>query len=102
MRLYHATLLSNLESITENGLDPTRATGRDKAVWLHTASRREWAILHVQKRHNCTLDEIVIITVQIPRGWIRRKRRGLWASRQTIKPIMIKGAAEFAASPFSL
>ena len=51
MILYHATPKSNLKSIEANGLQPRRSTGKIKGVWLHTASRRHWAILHTMKRH---------------------------------------------------
>ena len=47
MKLYHATTAKNLDSIKAVGLDPNRSLGAKKLVWLHTASRREWAILHV-------------------------------------------------------
>ena len=100
MRLYHATLKSNLDSIRENGLNPDFSQGKEACIWYHTASRREWAILHTMRRHGCTLDDIAIITVRIPRGWIRRRRHGLWTSNQIITPIAITDAAEFAASPF--
>ena len=100
MRLFHATLKANLDSIQSKGIDPEFSQGKDKTIWYHTASRTEWAILHTQKRHNCTIDDIAVITVEIPRGWIHRRRRGLWVSKQVITPIIITDAAEFAASPF--
>ena len=40
MRLYHATLKSNLTSITEKGIDPSFSKGAEKVIWLHTAGRR--------------------------------------------------------------
>ena len=100
MILYHATLKANLDSINAKGIDPEFSQGKERVIWYHTASRREWAILHTQTRHNCTLDDIIVITVQIPRGQIRRRRHGLWTSNQIITPIKITDAAEFAASPF--
>ena len=100
MILYHATLKSNLDSINAKGIDPEFSQGKESVIWLHTAGRREWAILHTQKRHNCALDDIIVITVKIPRGWIRRRRTGLWTSNQIITPFNITDAAELAASPF--
>ena len=84
MILYHATLKSNLESIRENGLDPDRATGKEKLVWLHTKSRREWAVLHTANRYNVSIDEIVIIQVNVPRSQLRRRWRGLWSTPNPI------------------
>ena len=100
MILYHATLKSNLDSIREHGLNPDFSQGKESVIWYHTKSRSHWAILHTQKRHQCALDDIALITVQIPRGWIRRSRHGLWTSNQIITPILITDAAELAASPF--
>ena len=100
MRLYHATLKSNLTSITEKDIDPEFSQGKDKEIWFHTKNRRHWAILHTQKRHQCELNDIIVITVEIPRGWIRRRRNGLWTSNQIITPITLTDAVEFAASPF--
>ena len=51
MILFHATPKRNLDSIRKHGLDPKRATGKVKGVWLHTESRKPWAILHIIKRH---------------------------------------------------
>ena len=51
MKLYHATPKRNLDRIQATGLDPNRSTGKEAVVWLHTQSRREWAILHVLQRH---------------------------------------------------
>lgn len=39
MKLYHATPKRNLESIQSKGLAPNRANGKEKLVWLHTATR---------------------------------------------------------------
>ena len=80
MRLYHTTPRSNLENIQRDGLDPTRSQGAEMVIWLHTPSRTHWAILHTAKRHNCNIDDIVLIEVNIPRAKIRRRWRGLWTT----------------------
>ena len=100
MMLYHATLKANLDSIISKGIDPEFSQGEERVIWFHTASRREWAILHTQKRHQCGLDDIAIITVQIPRSKLKRRRFGLWTSTETTQPNSITDAAELAASPF--
>ena len=100
MQLYHATLASNVTSIKAKGLDPTLATGKSKSVWLHTKSKREWAILHTQKRHNVTIDQIVIIKVNVKRSDLTRRWRGLWSCAATITQIdSIEQATAFSNSP---
>lgn len=102
MILYHATLKSNLDSIRKHGLSPAFSTGKDKVIWLHTKSRREWAILHTFKRHKVTLDEIVILTVDIPRSKLKRRWRGLWSTTETITEFVdITDGVVFASSPIT-
>lgn len=99
MRLYHATLKSNLDSIRTQGLDPNRSKGKESLVWLHTASRREWAILHTIQRHKCEVSEVAIIAVEVPRSQLRRRWRGLWTTPKTLTKFQsITNAAEFAKS----
>ena len=100
MILYHATPKANLDSIRKHGINPDYSQGKEKVIWYHTKSRRHWSILHVSKRHRIPLDDIAIITVQIPRGRLQRRRFGLWTTTETITPIMITDAAELAASPY--
>lgn len=103
MILYHATLKTNLESIRENGLDPDRATGKEAVVWLHTQSRREWAVLHTMNRYNVSIDEIVIITVDVPRSQLRRRWRGLWTTPNPITKLdAVTAASSLAESPINL
>jgi hypothetical protein len=45
-------------------------------VWLHSASRRIWAVLHTMKRHGTM--NVAILSVDVPRNTLRRAGRGLW------------------------
>ena len=102
MRLYHATLKSNVESITEKGIDPSFSKGAEKVIWLHTAGRREWAILHATQRHKCEVSEVVIITVNVPRSKLRRRWRGLWTTAETLQTFAdFTDATEFAETPIA-
>ena len=102
MRLYHATLKSNLESIRQHGINPDFSQGKQKVIWLHTASRTHWAILHILKRHNSSIDEIIIIQVEIPRKRLRRRRRGLWTTTETLTEWEeITEAEHWASSPIA-
>ena len=51
MILYHATTRKHLATIEAEGLDPMKSAGKRKEVYLHTASKRAWAVLHTQRRH---------------------------------------------------
>ena len=100
MKLYHATPKANLESIQSEGLDSNRSHGKEKVIWLHTASRREWAILHTTQRHKCDVADVIIIEVEIPRSKLRRRWRGLWTTPETITEFgRIRNASEFSKSP---
>lgn len=80
MILYHATPKANLDSIQQHGLNPDFSKGAEKVIWLHTASRREWAILHTQRRHNLQLSEVLVLRVDVPRSKLKRRWRGLWTT----------------------
>ena len=101
VRLYHATTEANLDSIRQHGLTPEYSQGKLKVNWLHTASRRHWAIAHVQKRHGCNLDDVIILEIQIPRGRLTRRWRGLWTTTETLTDFTTTDAEALAASPIT-
>ena len=102
MKLYHATPIENLENIRATGLDPDRSKGKENLVWLHTASRREWAILHTAQKHQVSFEEVAIIAVDIPRSKLRRRWRGLWSTPKAITQFQsITNAIEFSKSPIA-
>ena len=102
MKLYHATPKANLESIKATGLDPNRSRGKEAVVWLHTLSRREWAILHTATKNKCEISEVAILEVNVPRTKLRRRWRGLWSTPETLKTfVSIQEAAAFAGSPIA-
>jgi hypothetical protein len=72
--LRHATTLQRLDSIRRDGLrvrcaDPQ---AKIKGVWLHTPSKSPWAVVHTQRKHGAALDDVVILTVSVPRKYLRR------------------------------
>ena len=130
MRLYHAEkkdylceftqitfsqLSANLDSIRKHGINPEFSQGKEAVIWLHTASRKHWAITHVQKKYKVTLDDVVIIEVNVPRGKLKKRKsylckltqivfflcwRGLWSTTETTTDfISITDAEALAASP---
>ena len=82
MILYHATPKANLPNILANGLQPEHSLGRIKGVWMHTASKSAWAILHTMKRHRT--QDIVVLQASIPRRHLTRRRRGIWTCAEHI------------------
>ena len=98
MILYHATPRKFLQSIKAEGLQPNRSTGKRKAIWLHTASKRAWAILHTQRRHDT--DDVVVLTVKVSGRQLTHRWRGLWSFASPITQFeAITHANEFAKSP---
>ena len=75
MLLRHATPRKNLPSIRRRGLLKSKSRGRLQVVWLHAPSRSAWAVLHTVKRHGGRVEDVVILEVEVPRGWLRRNRR---------------------------
>ena len=97
MILYHTTPKQNLWSIRAHGLDPGFARGKRKGIWLHTASKTHWAILHTMKRYRT--DEIVVLKVKVSRRVLTRRWRGLWTCHEIITDIIdITGAEQFASN----
>ena len=102
MILYHTTLKSNLDSIRQHGLSPNFSKGKLPVIWLCTRSKRTWSIVHVQKRHNARLDDIVVIAVKVSRSQLTRRFRGVWTTDRIIdnnRLVSITDASLFARSP---
>ena len=97
MILYHATPRKHLASIKAEGLDPVKSTGKRKEVWLHTKSKREWAVLHTQRHQT---HDVVIIEVEASRRHLTRRWRGLWSCAVSITQFeTVIDADQLAQSP---
>ena len=102
MLLRHATPRRNLPGIMRQGLLCSKSKGRLKVVWLHAPSKSAWATLHVVRRHGGRVEGVVILEVDVPRGWLRRNRKRLWCGTEDVPPARIRRIidfAEVAASP---
>jgi hypothetical protein len=86
MLLRHATLLRNVPNIQRKGLLCSKSQGRLSVVWLHAASKSAWATLHTIKRHGGKVEGVAILEADVPRGWLRRSRKGLWYCPRDIPP----------------
>ena len=96
MLLRHATPRRNLPSIRRDGLLCSKSKGRLPVVWLHAPTATPWAVLHTVKRHGGRVEGVVILEVEVPRGWLRRNRRRLWYSTQDVPPGRIRRVIDFA------
>jgi hypothetical protein len=97
MLLRHATPGRNLSAICRGGLRCSKSRGRLPVVWLHTAAKTAWAVLHTVRRHGGRAESVVILEVDVPRGWLRRNRWGLWYCPRDIPPERLKGVITFGA-----
>jgi hypothetical protein len=64
-------------------------------VWLHAPGRSAWAVLHTVRRHGGRVEDVVVIEVEVPRGWLRRNRRGLWFTGQDVPPGRFRAVLDF-------
>ncbi len=95
-KVYHATTKANLPSIQAEGLRVALAdpTARLKGCWVCTASNRGWAILHTQRKHHASLEEVVVLELTVQRATLTRYKKGLYFSRQDIPATRITGITE--------
>jgi hypothetical protein len=55
-----------------------------------------WAVLHVIRRHGGRVETTVVLEVDVPRGWLRRSRKGLRYVLRDVPPERIKRASCFS------
>ena len=95
MLLRHATPKRNLTSIQRAGLLCSKSQGRLPVVWLHAESKTPWAALHTVKRHGGRVVSVIVLTVEVPRCWLRRSKRGLWFCRRDVPAERIRDRIDF-------
>jgi hypothetical protein len=98
MLLRHATLVRNLPSILRAGLLCSKSKGKKPVVWACLPSKTPWACLHVIRRHGGKAQEVVVLELDIPRGWLKRHggaAKGLWYSTRDITPQHIRSIVCF-------
>lgn len=87
--LRHASPRRNVASIHENGILPWLAKGRLRVVWLHSPAQTDWAVAHVAKRHSVDPADVVVFEVELPRGLLKRFKRGVWTCPARVWPHQI-------------
>jgi hypothetical protein len=95
MRLRHATLARNLNSILRAGLLTSKSQGKRPVVWLGCPVKSLWAAAHVVRRHGGRIEQVVILEIDVPRSWLRRSKKGLWYCPRDISPDRIRGVITF-------
>jgi hypothetical protein len=95
MLLRHATPIRNLRGIFRSGLLCSMSQGKLPVVWLHSPAKSAWAMLHTVKRHGGRVESVAVLEVSVPRGWLRKSRKGLWYCARDIGPYRIKGCVSF-------
>ena len=103
MKLRHATTRARLERIRRDGLRVACAdpAAKIKGVWLHTASQSPWAVVHTIRKHRASLEDVVVVEVNVPRSALKRFRTGLWYTTADVPATAIgreHAGAEFGAS----
>lgn len=97
MKIYHTTTAKLLPSILSGGLQTCRSQGASPVVWLHSADRTDWAMHHVYRRHGGKLQQIVRLTVDVPRSWLRRAGDGLWSCARDVPSLRILSILTWAS-----
>jgi hypothetical protein len=88
MVLYHVTHRRNVASIERLGLLPEKATGREKSIWLVSRTMVPWALGHTAaKPGKGPITKLVVYKIETTRSRVRRFRRGIWRSFETIIPV---------------
>ena len=98
MLLRHATLRKYLPGIERQGLLCGKSLGKLKVVWMHAPGKSAWALLHTVRRHGGRIEDVVVFELDVPRGWLRKGRRGLWFSVKDIPFGRVARLIDFASA----
>jgi hypothetical protein len=74
----HATLRSNVPEIKRRGLLPAKSRQRRKAVWFVRPGLVDWACRHAVERAGGSVQDVVVMEVEIPAEWVRHHGGGLY------------------------
>jgi hypothetical protein len=98
MLLRHATLARYLPSILRVGLLCRKSRGKKPVVWACAPGKTAWACLHVIRRHGGKAQEVVVLEIEVPRGWLKRHggaAKALWYSVRDVAPPQIRRVITF-------
>lgn len=79
---FHITTVSRLPGIKRQGLLPSKALDKRKAVYAVHEDQGTWALSHVAARHKVELDELVVlIVVDDEHHWVKGGKNYFWNPR---------------------
>lgn len=93
--IYHCTDVRSLEGILQDGLLTSKSIGVRKAVWGVSESKVWWAIKHVMDKRKIGVRRVVVLTLDVPRSWMRRHKRGMWYVSRDIPTSRIRKIVGF-------
>lgn len=82
MRLFHVSCRPY--SVIRSGLDPRYSRRPFKAVWLCTAHQLSNVFRHLMASHRLPRERFRTFAVDVPRAWLRRRRRGIYTCTRKI------------------
>lgn len=80
MILYHLTPAKNVSAVLKYGLDPRKAKGKIKGVWLATLPESYAIAEHIATHQSCELNDLVRLEVLVDAPGLRRFRKGVYIS----------------------
>lgn len=94
--VFHVSPDYNTGSILENGVQPSRSRGKEKASWYVVRERIEWALVHVSDRWKVPVSCIAVFEVHAPVETLARTGHyGVYKARQSLKALRASPAHHF-------
>lgn len=77
--MLHATHEKCLRGVRKDGrFRADKSRQRRKAVWFVKPGNADWAIRHAMRRHKCGPTSVVLVYVDVSRGWLSHHGGGLY------------------------
>lgn len=84
--MYHVTHRAKVPAIERNGLNPMKARGRRKCVWVCSLVKLAWAAKHIADNHKWRAGDLVILRVCVRCEELKFSgRRGVYWINKTVK-----------------
>lgn len=94
--LYHITLETNLFDISNNGVDPHKATGKMPVSWWVDIENIVWALAHVSARWGTPVDKLIVCQAVFDEARVTKwMLRGVYHTSQLVIPSTFWGYETF-------
>lgn len=87
MRVFHVSLRRHHGSIVRLGIDPMYSRGKMMVSWFVTERMLPWAILHVMKRHQVPLSEVIAFECLVDKKHLSKRRKGIYTCQSVVDPL---------------